>query len=107
MPTVYGPLNSPLAKSLKTIWPDFQHKNIRHTRVVVPRQQAWSIYTIRYNVKLSKAAFSDQPGYEKALAELNSFKEELVAIHTFTDIKELVIVFSDVTDTLIIGSFLW
>jgi hypothetical protein len=91
---------------LREVKPELISDTTDYTRVVIPTQQAWGTYKIRYNIKLEKNTIVAQDLYEKTLNRLEQFGEELVAIHAFSNDKDFIIIFSDATESKIIGYIL-
>src|SRR5882724_10344664 len=101
-----GKISDELHDSLEASYPSFIKEVIQYNRIEISRQQAWSIYSIRYNIKLEKDASFDRAAYKQALDNLSEYPEESVSVHTFlSKNKHGVIGFTDTTDRKIIGLF--
>jgi hypothetical protein len=99
-------INNTIYNAIEKSYPGYVNEVIQYNKIVIPRQQAWSIYKIRYNIKLGENAHFDQGAFKKAIDRLYEFEEESVCVHTLiSNKKRLVIAFTDITDTKMIGVF--
>lgn len=103
-------INVVILNFIVNIFPDFSDNNtIVYTKVVIPKEQAWSTYKIRYDIKAGKQTLSIESKelYESTLEKLQGFNEEDVSIHLFNHSnRKMAIIFSDITDSKIIGHIL-
>ncbi len=102
-------VSMPILNIVKEVFPNFDSKQIAYTKIVIPKEQAWGTYKIRYNIKVEKQSLNinSLKLYESTLEKLEIFNEENVSIHLFNyENNKAVIVFADIAENNIIGHIL-